>query len=128
MGEKTKVQLAEEKALREAKPLAQKTIIEGFGKLPRAETSKDKNPVTVDEVHLPGIQIRAKQAGKKISQDLIKKYIIREKPTMPELLDWAEAPFIGNKGGVVAKKTEGFKHGGLAGTGHNDMRKGGLFR
>ena len=52
MGEKTKAQLAEERALREAKPLAQKTVIEGFGKLPRAETSKDKNPVTVDEVIL----------------------------------------------------------------------------
>ena len=32
-----------------------------------------------------------------------------------------------NKGGL-AKKTKGFKQGGLAGTGHNDMRKGGLFR
>ena len=127
MGEKTKAQLAEEKALREAKPLAQKIVIEGFGKLPRAETSKDRTPVTVDEIHIPGIQIRAKQAGKKISQDLIKKYIIREKPTMPELLDWAEAPFTGNKGGL-AKKTKGFKQGGLAGTGHKDMRKGGLFK
>jgi len=127
MGEKTKAQLAEEKALREAKPLAQKIVIEGFGKLPRAETSKDRTPVTVDEIHIPGIQIRAKQAGKKISQDLIKKYIIREKPTMPELLDWAEAPFTGNKGGLV-NKTKGFKQGGLAGTGHNDMRKKGLFK
>ena len=127
MGEKTKAQLAEEKALREAKPLAQKTVIEGFGKLPRAETSKDRTPVTLDQIHIPGIQMRAKQAGKKISQDLIKKYIIREKPTMPELLDWAEAPFTGNKGGL-AKKTKGFKQGGLAGTGHNDMRKGGLFK
>jgi len=127
MGEKTKAQLADEKALRETKPLAYKTTIEGFGKLPRAETSKDKEPVTVDEIHIPGIQMRAKQAGKKISQDLIKKYIIREKPTMPELLDWAEAPFTGNKGGL-AKKTKSFKQGGLAGTGHNDMRKGGLFK
>jgi len=33
-----------------------------------------------------------------------------------------------NKGGVVTKKTKGFKQGGLAGTGHNDMRKGGLFK
>ena len=32
-----------------------------------------------------------------------------------------------NKGGL-AKKTKGFKHGGLAGSGHNDMRKGGLFK
>jgi len=33
-----------------------------------------------------------------------------------------------NKGGVVTKKTKGFKQGGLAGQGHNDMRKGGLFK
>ena len=26
------------------------------------------------------------------------------------------------------EKTKGFKHGGLAGQGHNDMRKGGLFK
>ena len=34
----------------------------------------------------------------------------------------------GNNKGGLAKKTKGFKHGGLAGTGHNDMRKGGLFK
>ena len=69
---------------------------------------------------------------------LLIKWINRNKPTMAELFDWLEAPrvgmskgskpFIGNKGGVVNKKTKGFKHGGLAGQGHNDMRKGGLFK
>ena len=34
----------------------------------------------------------------------------------------------GNNKGGLAKKTKGFKHGGLAGQGHNDMRKGGLFK
>ena len=34
----------------------------------------------------------------------------------------------GNNKGGLSKKTKGFKHGGLAGTGHNDMRKGGLFK
>ena len=34
----------------------------------------------------------------------------------------------GNNKGGLAKKTKGFKQGGLAGTGHNDMRKGGLFK
>ena len=37
-------------------------------------------------------------------------------------------PTQGNNKGGLAKKTKGFKQGGLAGTGHNDMRKGGLFR
>jgi|TARA_R110000796_G_scaffold85497_1_gene185508 hypothetical protein len=35
---------------------------------------------------------------------------------------------IGKNKGGLAKKTKGFKQGGLAGTGHNDMRKGGLFK
>ena len=74
MSEKTKAQLADEKALREIKPLAQKTVIDGFGKLPRAETSKDRTPVTLDQIHIPGIQMRAKQAGKKISQDCYYSY------------------------------------------------------
>jgi hypothetical protein len=34
----------------------------------------------------------------------------------------------GNNKGGLAKKTKGFKHGGLAGASHNDMRKGGLFK
>ena len=34
----------------------------------------------------------------------------------------------GNNKGGLAKKTKGFKQGGLAGSGHNDMRKGGLFK
>ena len=34
----------------------------------------------------------------------------------------------GNNKGGLAKKTKGFKQGGLAGQGHNDMRKGGLFK
>ena len=35
---------------------------------------------------------------------------------------------IGKNKGGLAKKTKGFKQGGLASTGHNDMRKGGLFK
>tara|TARA_R100000908_G_C3659625_1_gene87505 strand:+ start:232 stop:627 length:396 start_codon:yes stop_codon:yes gene_type:complete len=37
-------------------------------------------------------------------------------------------PTQGKNRGGLAKKTKGFKQGGLAGTGHNDMRKGGLFK
>ena len=37
-------------------------------------------------------------------------------------------PTQGNNKGGLAKKTKGFKQGGLAGAGHNDMRKGGLFK
>jgi len=37
-------------------------------------------------------------------------------------------PTQGNNKGGLAKKTKGFKQGGLVGQGHNDMRKGGLFK
>jgi len=39
-----------------------------------------------------------------------------------------DMPKLGNNKGGLAKKTKGFKQGGLAGQGHNDMRKGGLFK
>ena len=40
----------------------------------------------------------------------------------------AAQELYGNNKGGLAKKTKGFKQGGLAGQGHNDMRKGGLFK
>ena len=42
-------------------------------------------------------------------------------------IDFVQSFQENNKGGL-AKKTKGFKQGGLAGQGHNDMRKGGLFK
>ena len=136
---KSKTQRAEEEALKKSGELFDsKTPIEGYGKLPRPVDSMGSKKTTPEDYHIPGMQMRARQAGNKISQDLIIKWINRNKPTMAELFDWLEAPrigmskgskpFIGNKGGVVNKKTKGFKHGGLAGQGHNDMRKGGLFK
>ena len=40
----------------------------------------------------------------------------------------SDEPITKKNIGALAKKTKGFKQGGLAGTGHNDMRKGGLFK
>ena len=40
----------------------------------------------------------------------------------------SDEPITNKNIGSLAKKTKGFKQGGLAGTGHNDMRKGGLFK
>ena len=45
-----------------------------------------------------------------------------------DLVESAKELGIGKNKGGLAKKTKGFKQGGLAGTGHNDMRKGGLFK
>jgi len=117
----------QEKALEEAGKFSDKqTKIDGFGKLPRDD--KGQPSETVEGLNISKMQYYARKAGNKISKKLIEEYIEREKPTMGKLRDWLEAPFVGNKGGVVTKKTKGFKHGGLAGTGHNDMRKGGLFK
>ena len=117
----------QEKALEEAGKFSDKqTKIDGFGKLPRDDKGQD--PETVEGLNISKMQYYARKAGNKISKKLIEEYIEREKPTMGKLRDWLEAPFVGNKGGVVTKKTKGFKQGGLAGQGHNDMRKGGLFK
>jgi len=54
---------------------------------------------------------------------------MRKAGDKPVRFQWVlNEPAQGNNKGGLAKKTKGFKHGGLAGTGHNDMRKGGLFK
>jgi len=54
---------------------------------------------------------------------------MRKAGDKPVRFQWVlNEPAQGNNKGGLAKKTKGFKHGGLAGTGHNDMRKRGLFR
>ena len=54
---------------------------------------------------------------------------MRKAGDKPVRFQWLlNEPAQGNNKGGLAKKTKGFKHGGLAGTGHNDMRKGGLFK
>ena len=54
---------------------------------------------------------------------------LRKAGDKPVRFQWIlNEPAQGNNKGGLAKKTKGFKHGGLAGTGHNDMRKGGLFK
>tara|TARA_R100000544_G_C2198783_1_gene45586 strand:+ start:257 stop:694 length:438 start_codon:yes stop_codon:yes gene_type:complete len=49
-------------------------------------------------------------------------------PSGFENISKAAQELYGNNKGGLAKKTKGFKQGGLAGQGHNDMRKGGLFK
>jgi len=54
---------------------------------------------------------------------------MRKAGDKPVRFQWLlNEPAQGNSKGGLAKKTKGFKHGGLAGQGHNDMRKGGLFK
>ena len=54
---------------------------------------------------------------------------MRKAGDKPVRFQWIlNEPAQGNNKGGLAKKTKGFKHGGLVRTGHNDMRKGGLFK
>ncbi len=79
-----------------------------YKSLPKAATPLEEEP---NFYFVPSIQGMRKAGDKPVRY----QWILNE-------------PTQGNNKGGLAKKTKGFKHGGLAGTGHNDMRKGGLFR
>ena len=86
-----------------------KKQMQGFYKsLPKAATPLEEEP---NYYFVPSIQGMRKAGDKPVRY----QWILNE-------------PAQGNNKGGLAKKTKGFKHGGLAGTGHNDMRKGGLFK
>ena len=79
-----------------------------YKSLPKAATPLEEEP---NYYFVPSIQGMRKAGDKPVRY----QWILNE-------------PTQGNNKGGLAKKTKGFKHGGLAGTGHNDMRKGGLFK
>ena len=79
-----------------------------YKSLPKAATPLEEEP---NYYFVPSIQGMRKAGDKPVRY----QWILNE-------------PTQGNNKGGLAKKTKGFKQGGLAGTGHNDMRKGGLFR
>ena len=79
-----------------------------YKSLPKAATPLEEEP---NFYFVPSIQGMRKAGDKPVRY----QWILNE-------------PTQGNNKGGLAKKTKGFKHGGLAGTGHNDMRKGGLFK
>ena len=91
------------------------TFYESLKTIPRS-TFGDKNPSEATRYMRPSDESMAEAAAKA-------KKIEKQKA-----IDFVQSFQEKNKGGVVTKKTKGFKHGGLAGTGHNDMRKGGLFK
>ena len=79
-----------------------------YKSLPKAATPLEEEP---NYYFVPSIQGMRKAGDKPVRY----QWILNE-------------PTQGNNKGGLAKKTKGFKQGGLAGTGHNDMRKGGLFK
>ena len=79
-----------------------------YKSLPKAATPLEEEP---NYYFVPSIQGMRKAGDKPVRY----QWILNE-------------PTQGNNKGGLAKKTKGFKQGGLAGQGHNDMRKGGLFK
>jgi len=79
-----------------------------YKSLPKAATPLEEEP---NYYFVPSIQGMRKAGDKPVRY----QWILNE-------------PTQGNNKGGLAKKTKGFKQGGLAGAGHNDMRKGGLFK
>ena len=79
-----------------------------YKSLPKAATPLEEEP---NYYFVPSIQGMRKAGDKPVRY----QWILNE-------------PTQGNNKGGLAKKTKGFKQGGLAGTGHNDMRKSGLFK
>ena len=79
-----------------------------YKSLPKAATPLEEEP---NYYFVPSIQGMRKAGDKPVRY----QWILNE-------------PTQGNNKGGLAKKTKGFKKGGLAGTGHKDMRKGGLFK
>ena len=90
------------------------TFYESLKSVPQA--TYGENPSTATRYMRPSDESIADAAAKA-------KKIEKQKA-----IDFVQSFQEKNKGGVVTKKTKGFKHGGLAGAGHNDMRKGGLFK
>ena len=90
------------------------TFYESLKSVPQA--TYGENPSTATRYMRPSDESMAEAAAKA-------KKIEKQKA-----IDFVQSFQEKNKGGVVTKKTKGFKHGGLAGQGHNDMRKGGLFK
>ncbi len=79
-----------------------------YKSLPKAATPLEEEP---NYYFVPSIQGMRKAGDKPVKY----QWILNE-------------PTQGKNRGGLAKKTKDFKQGGLAGTGHNDMRKGGLFK
>ena len=106
-----------------------------LAKIPSSAFQGDKGSTSAEAIYFNKPDSSAR-TSRKTEQAMSKGAKLRPKPKVKmdeetlkafqDLNDSREELNL-NKGGLT-KKTKGFKHGGLAGQGHNDMRKGGLFK
>ena len=106
-----------------------------LAKIPSSAFQGDKGSTSAEAINFNEPDSSAR-TSRKTEQAMSKGAQLRPKPRVKmdeetvkafQALNAAKKELKLNKGGL-AKKTKGFKHGGLAGQGHNDMRKGGLFK
>lgn len=115
------------------KDLGEKGFNGFFSSMPNDSFGIEKGEVADETIYFRKGASKAVQKGR--TEDAMAKGAkLRPKPEdkisagFAALADSARELGIGKNKGGLAKKTKGFKQGGLAGTGHNDMRKGGLFK
>ena len=106
-----------------------------LAKIPSSAFQGDKGSTSAEAIYFNKPD-SSKRQSRKTKQAMSKGAKLRPKPRVIidketaekfQALNAAKEELNLNKGGL-AKKTKGFKQGGLSGTGHNDMRKGGLFK
>jgi len=115
------------------KDLGEKGFNAFFSSMPNDSFGIEDGEIADETIHF------RKGASKDIQKSRTERGMSRGAKLRPKPEDKISAGFadlakaaaelgIGKNKGGLAKKTKGFKHGGLAGSGHNDMRKGGLFK
>jgi hypothetical protein len=115
------------------KDLGEKGFNAFFSSMPNDSFGADDGDVADETIYF------RKGASKAMQKSRTERAMARGAKLRPKPKDKISAGFAdlakaaaelarGNNKGGLAKKTKGFKQGGLAGTGHNDMRKGGLFK
>lgn len=115
------------------KDLGEKGFNDFFSSMPNDSFGADDGDVADETIYFRKGASKAMQKSR-TERAMSRGAKLRPKPKVktPEgfadLVKAAKELHMGNNKGGLAKKTKGFKHGGLAGTGHNDMRKGGLFK
>tara|TARA_R100000541_G_C1842070_1_gene76112 strand:+ start:49 stop:486 length:438 start_codon:yes stop_codon:yes gene_type:complete len=114
------------------KDLGEKGFNSFFSSMPNDSFGRDDGDVADETIYF-------RKGASKTTQESRTKEAMSQRPKLrpkPKADDLGFGSFAqtmremakGNNKGGLTKKTKGFKQGGLAGAGHNDMRKGGLFK
>ena len=113
------------------KGLGEKGFNAFFSNMPNDSFGTDKGDVADETIYFRKGASKSTQKNR-TENAMAKGAKLRSAPKADDIgfgnIVKAAQELYGNNKGGLAKKTKGFKQGGLAGQGHNDMRKGGLFK